>query len=79
MGVKNTRYERVTVYLKKAQVDFLKKVIHETSDQNVNKLSRSDVIRAILDCYCDTKDWQTEGLLRFVEEKTNYVYKQNNQ
>lgn len=71
MGVKNSRYERVTVYLKKAQVDFLSDLLKEITDPNVNKPSRSDIIRGILDQYCNTEDWQTEGLLNVIGQRMN--------
>lgn len=72
MGVQNTRYERVTVYLKKAQTKFLNDLIKEMSEPNVIKPSRSDVIRVILDQYCNTEDWQTKGLLEKIKERNNH-------
>lgn len=71
MGVQNTRYERVTVYLKKAQTKFLNELIEDMSEPNVIKPSRSDVIRVILDQYCNTEDWQTKGLLDKIKQKTS--------
>ncbi len=69
MGVKNTKYERITVYLKKAHVTFLNELLMEMSDPNVNKLSRSDIIRVILDQYCNTEDWQSIGLLNTLKKR----------
>lgn len=71
MGVNNTRYERVTVYLKKSQVEFLNELINEMSNPNIVKPSRSDVVRAILDKYCNTEDWQTSGLIDMISKKSN--------
>lgn len=70
MGISNTRYQRVTVYLKQAQITFLNELINEIKDPNIIKPSKSDVIRAILDEYCNTEDWHTKGLLDLIKNKT---------
>lgn len=70
MGINNTKYKRVTVYLKEAQLNFLDGLIKEFSGPNISTPSRSDVIRAILDSHCNTEDWQTIGLLEKINQRT---------
>lgn len=71
MGVHNTAYQRVTVYLKKAHVDFLDRIISELTIQENSGPSRSDLIRALLDKHCSTEDWRTNSLLNEIEKKSN--------
>jgi hypothetical protein len=61
----------MTVYLKQAQINFLNELIKGITDPNIIKPSKSDVIRVILDEYCSTEDWHTNGLLNLIKSKTN--------
>lgn len=64
MGVNNTRYDRVTIYLKPRQIDYLDAIMKKFSETDGFNPSRSDILRAILDEFCNTEDWQTQGLLK---------------
>jgi hypothetical protein len=77
MGVQNTRYNRVTLYLKRAHLSFLDSIINEISEENPdsNRLSRSDLIRAILDKQCGTEDWQTDFIYNNIEKKNKQCQK----
>ena len=61
MGVNDTSYPRVTIYLKKNHIEFLNDIIAEMRHDET-KISRSDLIRAILDHYCDTKTPISRGI-----------------
>jgi hypothetical protein len=76
MGVHNTRNPRVTVYLKRAHVDFLDGVIKGLSKKDIPIPSRSELIRVILDKLCKSEDYSTDGLYKEILKKSKGI---NNQ
>lgn len=68
MGVDNTQFRRVTVYLKGAHLDFLDSIIEDLRKHGSTTPSRSDIVRAILDEYADSSDWMTQSLINAVNK-----------
>lgn len=67
MGVHNTQNPRVTLYLKKEHVQFLKNVTSNLSE-GTTRTSSSELVRAILDMHCGISDWKTEALISAIEK-----------
>lgn len=71
MGVNETSYPRVTVYLKKAHIEFLDKIVSDIHNDDETKINRSDLVRAILDHFCNSKDNKSRALYKEFLKKTN--------
>jgi metal-responsive CopG/Arc/MetJ family transcriptional regulator len=77
MGVKNTQYERVTVYLKEAQLIFLDSLIEDLRKQGSTVPSRSDLVRAIIAEHTDSSDWMTQSLIEAINQYKNKTINKN--
>jgi Arc/MetJ-type ribon-helix-helix transcriptional regulator len=75
MGIKNTHYDRVTVYLKNSQKSFLNELIKDLENKGVSVPSRSDLIRAIIDEATGDTDWKSRSLVEAINEfkKQRYI------
>ncbi|GBG55905.1 hypothetical protein SPFL3102_02844 [Sporomusaceae bacterium FL31] len=69
MGVNNTCYERVTLYLKKEHVQFLNKIVAEITNENQSSVGKSELVRAVLDDCCDINDWKSKALFEKICKK----------
>jgi metal-responsive CopG/Arc/MetJ family transcriptional regulator len=70
MGVHNTVYPRITVYLKQSHLDFLDNIIKGLSQDETNPPSRSDLIRVIIDKHLGIEDWRTKALYEEIISKS---------
>lgn len=68
MGINNTRYDRVTVYLKGSQRTFFDELIKYLSEKGVSVPSRSDLIRAVIDEMTGATDWKTKPLVDAIND-----------
>ena len=69
LGIHNTSYERITVYVKKEHIDFLDDLISDLQGTKQTVPSRSELIRALLDKYCGSLDWYSKELYSLISEK----------
>lgn len=68
MGVNNTRYDRITVYLKTNQRNFFNRLIADFEERKVSVPSRSDLMRAIIDEMTGDLDWKTRPLIEAIKD-----------
>lgn len=66
MGVHNTSFERITIYLKEEHIEFLDNIISQLGESKQTIPNRSELVRALLDKYSGTNDWQSKQLYQII-------------